>query len=200
MTAFVLGLPEHKVRVIAPDVGGGFGSKIYLYAEETVHHLGIEAAEPPDQVDRRALRILPLGRARPRPRDEGRAGARQERQVPRDARDDHRQHGRVSLHLRLVHPDHPLRHAAGGPVHDAGDLLRGHGGVHQHRAGGRLSRRRPPGSDLRRRAAGRNRRARDEDRPAPRSAGATSSRSSRTRRRSRCSTTPATTRRRSPRR
>ena len=36
MTAFVLNLPEHKVRVIAPDVGGGFGSKIYLYAEETV--------------------------------------------------------------------------------------------------------------------------------------------------------------------
>ncbi len=36
MTAFVLGLPEHKVRVIAPDVGGGFGSKIYLYGEETV--------------------------------------------------------------------------------------------------------------------------------------------------------------------
>ncbi len=36
MTAFVLGLPEHKVRVIAPDVGGGFGSKIYLYPEETV--------------------------------------------------------------------------------------------------------------------------------------------------------------------
>ncbi|MGH6611853.1 MAG: xanthine dehydrogenase family protein molybdopterin-binding subunit, partial [Burkholderiaceae bacterium] len=35
MTAFVLGLPEHKVRVIAPDVGGGFGSKIFLYAEET---------------------------------------------------------------------------------------------------------------------------------------------------------------------
>ena len=32
----MLGLPEHKVRVIAPDVGGGFGSKIYLYAEETV--------------------------------------------------------------------------------------------------------------------------------------------------------------------
>ncbi|HET7260745.1 MAG TPA: xanthine dehydrogenase family protein molybdopterin-binding subunit [Casimicrobiaceae bacterium] len=35
MAAFVLGLPEHKLRVIAPDVGGGFGSKIYLYAEET---------------------------------------------------------------------------------------------------------------------------------------------------------------------
>jgi carbon-monoxide dehydrogenase large subunit len=36
MAANVLGLPEHKVRVIAPDVGGGFGSKIYLYAEESV--------------------------------------------------------------------------------------------------------------------------------------------------------------------
>jgi carbon-monoxide dehydrogenase large subunit len=36
MAAFVLGIPEHKLRVIAPDVGGGFGSKIYLYAEETV--------------------------------------------------------------------------------------------------------------------------------------------------------------------
>ena len=26
--------PEHKLRVIAPDVGGGFGSKIFIYAEE----------------------------------------------------------------------------------------------------------------------------------------------------------------------
>ncbi len=30
----MLGLPEHKLRVVAPDVGGGFGSKIYHYAEE----------------------------------------------------------------------------------------------------------------------------------------------------------------------
>jgi len=36
MAAFVLGIPEHKLRVVAPDVGGGFGSKIFLYAEETV--------------------------------------------------------------------------------------------------------------------------------------------------------------------
>ena len=36
LCAFVLALPEHKVRVIAPDVGGGFGSKIFLYAEETI--------------------------------------------------------------------------------------------------------------------------------------------------------------------
>jgi len=34
--AFVLGIPEHKLRVISGDVGGGFGSKIFLYPEETV--------------------------------------------------------------------------------------------------------------------------------------------------------------------
>jgi carbon-monoxide dehydrogenase large subunit len=36
MAAFVLKLPEHKLRVVAPDVGGGFGSKIAHYAEEVL--------------------------------------------------------------------------------------------------------------------------------------------------------------------
>ena len=36
MGAFVLHLPEHRLRVVAPDVGGGFGSKIYHYAEEAL--------------------------------------------------------------------------------------------------------------------------------------------------------------------
>jgi len=36
MGAFVMGIPEHKLRVIAPDVGGGFGSKIFHYAEEAI--------------------------------------------------------------------------------------------------------------------------------------------------------------------
>ncbi len=36
MGAFVLSIPEHKLRVYAPDVGGGFGSKIYHYAEEAL--------------------------------------------------------------------------------------------------------------------------------------------------------------------
>lgn len=36
LSAFVGMAPEHKLRVVAPDVGGGFGSKIFIYPEETV--------------------------------------------------------------------------------------------------------------------------------------------------------------------
>jgi carbon-monoxide dehydrogenase large subunit len=34
MLGVTLGLPEHKIRVIAPDVGGGFGGKLQLIPEE----------------------------------------------------------------------------------------------------------------------------------------------------------------------
>lgn len=36
MGAFILGIPENRFRVISPDVGGGFGSKIFIYPEEVV--------------------------------------------------------------------------------------------------------------------------------------------------------------------
>jgi carbon-monoxide dehydrogenase large subunit len=36
ISAFIGMAPEHKLRVIAPDVGGGFGSKIFIYPEEVV--------------------------------------------------------------------------------------------------------------------------------------------------------------------
>ena len=36
MGAFVLGIPDNKLRVVAPDVGGGFGSKIFHYPEEVI--------------------------------------------------------------------------------------------------------------------------------------------------------------------
>ncbi|MFC7863161.1 xanthine dehydrogenase family protein molybdopterin-binding subunit [Streptomyces murinus] len=36
MLATVTGIPEHKLRVIAPDVGGGFGSKLQVYGEEVL--------------------------------------------------------------------------------------------------------------------------------------------------------------------
>ncbi|MEQ9690767.1 MAG: xanthine dehydrogenase family protein molybdopterin-binding subunit [Bauldia litoralis] len=36
LSAFINVAPEHKLRIIAPDVGGGFGSKIFTYSEEVV--------------------------------------------------------------------------------------------------------------------------------------------------------------------
>ena len=36
LSAFTLGIPENKLRVISPDVGGGFGSKIFHYPEEVI--------------------------------------------------------------------------------------------------------------------------------------------------------------------
>lgn len=47
MGAFVLGIPEHKLTVIAPDVGGGFGSKIYHYAEEAFVTFAAKAINRP---------------------------------------------------------------------------------------------------------------------------------------------------------
>ena len=47
MGAFVLGIPEHKLRVVAPDVGGGFGSKIFHYAEEAFCTFAAKALNRP---------------------------------------------------------------------------------------------------------------------------------------------------------
>ena len=143
MTAFVLGLPETKVRVIAPDVGGGFGSKIYLYGEETAMVWASKKVNRPIKwaADRRSVCFRC---AWPRPCHARRARRRQGRQVPRHASDHQRQHGRIPVHVCVVHSDNSLRHAAGGPVHDARYLCGGDGVVHQHGAGGCVSRCRSP--------------------------------------------------------
>ncbi|HZD55696.1 MAG TPA: xanthine dehydrogenase family protein molybdopterin-binding subunit, partial [Anaerolineales bacterium] len=36
LSGFTLGIPENRLRVISPDVGGGFGSKIFHYPEEVI--------------------------------------------------------------------------------------------------------------------------------------------------------------------
>ena len=146
--------------------------------------LGQQARRPADQVDRRAQRVLPDRRARPRPRHQGRTGDGRQGQLPGAARQDDRQHGRLPVDLRVERADHPVRDAARRPVQDAGDLRRGQGGVHQHRAGRRLPRRRPARGDLRGRAHRRAGGARPEDGPGRRSGARTSSPSSRTPRRS----------------
>ena len=47
MGAFVLSIPEHKLRVVAPDVGGGFGTKIFHYAEEAFCTFAAKAVNRP---------------------------------------------------------------------------------------------------------------------------------------------------------
>ncbi len=47
MGAFVLGIPEHKLRVVSPDVGGGFGTKIFHYQEEAFCTFAAKAVNRP---------------------------------------------------------------------------------------------------------------------------------------------------------
>ncbi len=50
----MLGAPEHSVQVIAPEVGGGFGSKLNVYAEEAlVAHLAMRLARPVKWIESR---------------------------------------------------------------------------------------------------------------------------------------------------
>jgi len=53
--ALMLHLPEHKVRVISPDVGGGFGCKLNVYAEEALTALlAMDVGRPVNWVEDRS--------------------------------------------------------------------------------------------------------------------------------------------------
>ena len=66
LSAFIGIAPEHKLRVIAPDVGGAFGSKIFIYAEEVGLPVGGAEGRPSGQMGRRSLGGVSRRRARPR--------------------------------------------------------------------------------------------------------------------------------------
>jgi carbon-monoxide dehydrogenase large subunit len=59
LAAFVLGVPEQNLRVIAPDIGGGFGAKIFLYAEQVlVGWLSRNIGRPVKWTERRSEHYL----------------------------------------------------------------------------------------------------------------------------------------------
>ena len=195
MGAFVLHIPEAKLRVVAPDVGGGFGSKIYHYAEEAIVTWAAgKLRRPVKWTAERSESFMSDAHGRDHVTHvELALDARGE--VPRAQGLDDRQYGRLSVDLRPLHPDLSLRDPARRHLYDPGDLCRDQGGVHPHRAGRRLSRRRPAGGDLPARAHRRPRGRRARDRPgriAPPQFHP-EGRLSRTRRRSRCNTTAAIT-------
>ncbi len=164
LSAFVGIAPEHKLRVIAPDVGGGFGSKIFIYAEETVCAWAAKKIDRPVKwTAERTESFLSDAHGR-----------------------DHVTHAELALDASgkitglRVHtianlgaylstfssfvPTYLYAPLLSGQYNIPNIYCRGRRGLHQHRAGRRLSRRRPAGSDLRRRAPGRGRGARDRPR------------------------------------
>src|SRR5207248_5975132 len=59
LSAFIGLAPEHKLRVIAPDVGGGFGSEIFIYAAEVVCLLASRKVNRPAQWGAERTRSFP---------------------------------------------------------------------------------------------------------------------------------------------
>ncbi len=55
----ILGVPEHKVRIVAPEVGGGFGSKLNCYSEEViVGYLSQQLGRPVKWIEERSEAYL----------------------------------------------------------------------------------------------------------------------------------------------
>ena len=157
MGLFVLNIPQQKLRVVAPDVGGGFGVKQFHYAEEAVVTWACrKVGRPIKWVCERSEGFVSDAHGRDHVTEAELALRRCRRQVSRTAGQDYRKSRRLHLDVRAEHPDQPLWPSACRRLHHACHLLRGQGGFHQHRAGRRLSRRWTTGGDFRARTPGRH--------------------------------------------
>ena len=133
--ALVAGLPEHKIRVISPDIGGGFGNKVPIYPGYVCAIVGSLRARQAGQVDGGPQREPDQHRVRPRLHHGRRDRRHQRRQDPGDPVERARRPRRVQRRgvagevpgrlLRGVHRQ--LRHRGRVLPHD--------GGVHQQGAG-----------------------------------------------------------------
>ena len=105
LSAFIGLAPEHKFRVIAPDVGGSFGSKIFIYAEETVCVWAARWVNRPVKWTADRTEAF-LSDAHGRDHVSRMPNSdRRKRQDHRAARLDQGEHGRVSVDLRVVGAD-----------------------------------------------------------------------------------------------
>ncbi len=129
----VFKVPAESFRVVTPDVGGGFGMKLFLYAEHAMVCYAARKLGRAGEMDQRALRGLPVRHAWPRQHHPGRDRARQGRHLPGDAHPQRRQHGRLSQQLRPVHPDRRRHQGAGQRLWLPGDPRQRARRVHQHR-------------------------------------------------------------------
>ena len=169
-----LGIPESALRVISPDVGGGFGYKGKLYPEEgdrctwAARRLG----RPVRWMATRAESFVSDNQARDHL-------THAELAFDADGRflalhvDTVGQSRRLCLDLRRRHSERDLQRLVRGRLSHARDLRRGDWRVHQHHADRRLSRRRPAGGLLRAGTARRHARRRSSASIARKSGGAT---------------------------
>ena len=112
--ARTLGIPQHNVQIIAPDVGGSFGLKIHTYGDELADHRRRHPARPPGQVRRRPPGIVRVRHPR----------AREHRQGPHRGQQVRRHRG--LRHRRAV----GRRRLFAIPAHQR---VRGHPGAQHHR-------------------------------------------------------------------
>ena len=166
LTAFVTGIPEHKVRCISPDVGGAFGTKIFCYADMALVMLASK------RIGGRPVKWVETRRENYQSTTHGRdhityleiAGTR-DGEITGLRVKTLRQPRRPPVDDRPGHPDDPLRPRPGGLLQDPQRLLRGDRRLHEHDVRRRLPRRRPARGDLRHRAGDGPVRRRDRDGP-----------------------------------
>ena len=105
LAAHVFKVPEEKFRIITPDVGGGFGMKLFLYAEHVlVCYAARKLGRPVRWTSERGEAFLSDTHGRDQISSR-RAGAGWRGQIPRHAHPHRGRHGRLFLQLRAVHPD-----------------------------------------------------------------------------------------------
>ena len=151
--AVVTGIPETKLRVIAPDVGGGFGSKLDVYAEEALALVLRAEARPPGEVDRGAHARATCRRSTAATSSRRSSSRRPPRgRSPPCGPAPRRTWARTCSSSR---PGIPLLGAwlYGGVLRHRGLRRRVRRRLHEHDADRRLPRRRPAGGDVSRSSA-----------------------------------------------
>ena len=117
--AELIGMPESELRVIAPDVGGGFGQKMSLRAGIRAGHLAGAQAQDLGRLDRGSAREPDRLLSQPRPVGLARRRVRRRRAAARAVGRHRRQYRRL-----FVLSDHLRRRAADGDGRDARALRR----------------------------------------------------------------------------
>ena len=158
--SLVTGVPEDRLRVVAPEVGGGFGSKIAADPGRFHRRVLLDEAGAAGEMDRDAVRELPVDDARTRSRAGRGAGRNEGRPHPWHPRHGLGGHGCVSVDRRARDSHHPARADAVGALQRPGGERRRLRRLHQHDAGGSVSGRRPARGDVHARAHARQARAR----------------------------------------